>query len=120
MSNSTNTTADDAIPKVQKVNNGNGDFVGYACQRTITNNIVNDEEITFYVDVAYPPDEKDLALTHVQQALVEAVSARYGISTGNRCESPPFDGTSWVVQFISDANDYAKVDVFGKFQLSMV
>jgi hypothetical protein len=69
--------------------------------------------LIFYFDLACPPDKSLEALMHLQTGLVEAVASGFGISSGDRCESPPFDGTSWMVQFVSNVSDYTRVKLFG-------
>lgn len=90
----------------------NGDLIGYSCIKTVQRNVLTDIDVVFYVDLAYPAGESDAALKYFQTALVTDVSKEYGISDGERCEFPPFDGTSWVVQFISSVKSYSRVEVF--------
>jgi hypothetical protein len=104
--------AQEAIPKVQILTNEYGDLTGYACQSTLAQNEVTDIDLVFYMDFAYPPGQSLEALQHLQTGLVEAVALEYGISTGAMCESPPFNGNSWLVQFFSDFTDYSVVQVF--------
>ena len=100
-------------PVFGEVQDDNGKKIGHACAKTLKNNVVTDVDVVFYVDLAYPIGDQDGALETLQTGLVDQVSEAYGISDGLKCESPPFDGRSWIVQFVSRIDDYQKVDLFG-------
>lgn len=115
MENGPDNGGDAVLPVVGEVKNTAGELIGYSCEQTLANNIVTDVDLVFYFDLAYPMGAEATGLQSFQNNLIEAVSAWYGISSGDRCEVPPLDGkSSWLVQFLSDAEDYSKVEIFGK------
>jgi hypothetical protein len=126
MSTSTNTTVTETdsgtnstgSPVVEELyNTGSNDeeiLVGYACQQVLTQNVVNEFELVFYIDLASRLGEQPFTVNHVQQLLVSRMGSRYGISDGLRCSQLPVDGSTWVVEFSIDPTDFEEVDMFGE------
>jgi hypothetical protein len=109
-----NGTNDTDIPVVDSVDNDNGEIIGYRCEKVALENTMRDVDLVFYVDLAFPTGQEEEALQQLQESLIESVASRYGISSGIRCSDPPMDGTSWLVQFVSDHSDYTRQTLFGK------
>jgi hypothetical protein len=116
MDTSAGNATETVVPTVELINKD--DIYGFQCAKVVQNSMVTDVNLIFYVDLAYPigAEAEEAAIRHLQTGLVDSVSTSYGISSGIRCSDPPFDGTSWLVQFISDATEYTRVEAFGKYK----
>jgi len=110
-SNSTGTS--NPGPAVQVTDNG-GTF-GYQCARVVKDNTVTDIPVTFFLDIAYPPGAISLAISYLQQQLVKAVAAHYGISNGSKCDNPSLDGSTWLVQILSSTKNWTRETIFSEY-----
>jgi hypothetical protein len=90
---------------------------GYACQNVLSSNTVNPMEQVFYMDLLAAKGTQQLTIQTIQQALVEAMAARYQISSGIRCQELPVDGSTWVVEFMLEPSDWQLVETFGEYLL---
>jgi hypothetical protein len=125
-SSSSNNNSNSEIPIVEELysaSSGSGGdanenqvLVGYACQQVLTQNVVNEFDLVFYIDLASKVGQQAYTVGHIQQLLVPQMGTRYGISAedGERCSQLPVDGSTWVVEFTIDPADFVKVDLFGE------
>jgi hypothetical protein len=111
---SSSAPTDTDVLVVNTVDNDNGDIIGYRCEQVVQANTLADVDLVFYVDLAFPTGQEEEALQELQKSLIESVATQYGIFSGIRCLDPPLDGTSWVVQFVSEHSDYTRQTLFGK------
>lgn len=101
---------EDEIAVVQKLDNDVA--YGYQCSKVVNDNTVTDIPLTFYLDLAFPKGTEGLAISYLQAQLVESVAAAYGISTGELCDDPRLDGSTWLVQFLSQTSDWTRQTLF--------
>ena len=87
---------------------------GYACQNVLSSNTVNSLEQVFYMDLMSAKGTQQLSIQTIQQGLVEAIAARYQISSGIRCQELPVDGSTWIVEFMLEPSDWQLVETFGE------
>lgn len=94
-----------------------GNIIGYACSELVANNAdqLIDFDLIFYIDAASPTGQQDVFIEHIQKTLVPLIGSRYGISSDNGCMSPPIDGTSWILQFTLDRQNFEPIDIFGTY-----
>jgi hypothetical protein len=114
MDTSAGNATETVVPTVELIDQD--DIYSFQCAKVVRDSMVTDVDLIFYVDLAYPvgTEAEEAGIRHLQTGLVDSVSKSYEISSGIRCSDPPFDGTSWLVRFTSDANDYTRVAAFGK------
>ncbi|KAG7351529.1 hypothetical protein IV203_010889 [Nitzschia inconspicua] len=87
-------------------------IIGYACQNVLQSNTVDKMEQIFYMDLLSSKGTQELSVQTIQQGLVQAIAARYQIRSGIRCQDIPVDGSTWIVEFKLEPNDFQVVDMF--------
>jgi hypothetical protein len=93
--------------------NPDNPLIGYACENVLESNQVIPLEQVFYMDLLTLKGTQSLAIAQVQQGLVDAIATRYQISSGIRCQELPVDGSTWIVQFVIEPDDWQLVEMFG-------
>lgn len=76
-------------------------------------------EQVFYMDVlssstTVSQQQFTYTIPTIQQGLVQAIATRYQISSGIRCQELPVDGSTWLVEFRIQPNDWKVVDTFSE------
>jgi hypothetical protein len=93
---------------------GSEEIIGYQCDKLVEENETVDADLTYYIDLMWTNSTEDLAVDRVRMGLIDNIAARFGISSGFRCDVPPDDGNAWLVKVTSESSQYNRVPDFSK------
>jgi hypothetical protein len=88
---------------------GSEEIIGYQCDKLVEENETVDADLTYYIDLMWTNSTEDLAVDRVRMGLIDNIAARFGISSGFRCDVPPDDGNAWLVKVTSESSQYNRV-----------